>query len=144
MAKKENKRGLLSGILNFVGGPDNDFAENPAQYNNDNDYQFVKSVAFNGWSWDGKNTVNEETILTIPAVKSALDIITQTVGTLPIVLYKMDNNNAPQEVKGDSRVTMLNSDTNDVLTGTAYKQKITKDLVLYGQSVTMMERPGQN
>ena len=62
MAKKENKRGLLSGILNFVGGPDNDFAENPAQYNNDNDYQFVKSVAFNGWSWDGKNTVNEETI----------------------------------------------------------------------------------
>lgn len=39
---------------------------------------------------------------------------------------------------------MLNADTNDVLTGTAYKEKIAKDLVLYGQSVTVMGRPTQN
>lgn len=142
MAKKANKRSILSRAINFVGGGSR--FVNPASYSNNDDFQFVRSVSFSGYGWTGKQLLTEETVQTIPAVKSALDTITRTVGTLPIVLYKIDENNAPVEIKGDNRVSMLNADTNDVLTGTAYKEKIAKDLVLYGQSVTVMGRPTQN
>lgn len=140
--KKTNKRSILSNAIGWIGGG-SQFV-NPAKFSNDQDYQMVKSVGFTGWGYTNDTALTEETVLTIPAVKSALDAITQTIGTLPIVLYKVDKDNAPQEIQGDDRVQMLNGDTNDVLTGTAYKEKIAKDLVLYGQSITMMERAGQN
>lgn len=146
MAKNKNKRGFLSralGSFEWQGGGNFTDISNPSEFSPADDYQFVKSVSFSGFSWDGKNTITEDTVMTIPAVKAAMDTITQTVGTLPITLYKTDENNAPQEVKGDDRVTMLNSDTNDVLTGSAFKEKITKDLVLYGQSTTVIEHPSE-
>lgn len=148
MAKNKNKRSLLSNavanVTGYFGAGGSYNSTNISQYEPDNTWQFVKSVAFSGWGWQGGKDITEDRVLTVPAVKAAMDTITQTVGTLPIVLYKMDGNNAPQEVKGDDRVTILNSDTNDVLTGTAFKEKITKDLILYGQSVTMMERSTSN
>lgn len=148
MAKNKNKRSLLSNavanVTGYFGAGGSYNSTNISQYEPDDTWQFVKSVAFSGWGWQGGKDITEDRVLTVPAVKAAMDTITQTVGTLPIVLYKMDGNNAPQEVKGDDRVTILNSDTNDVLTGTAFKEKITKDLILYGQSVTMMERSTTN
>lgn len=140
--KKTNKRSFLSGAIDWIGGGSS--FVNTSNYSNPNqDLQMVKSVGFSGWGYTGDTALTEETVLTIPAVKSAMDAITQTISTLPISLYKFDSNNAPQEIKGDERVAILNGDTNDVLTGTAYKQKIAKDLVLYGQSVTMIDRPSE-
>lgn len=104
----------------------------------------AKSMGFQSGGFWGKTSVTEDSVVTIPAVKSALDIITQTVSTLPIVLYRFNDDNAPEEVQGDKRVGILNGDTNDFLTGTSFKQKVTKDLVLYGQSLIMMDRNSKN
>ena len=132
-----NKTNFLSRSFNRLMGTEQ-------RSNNNNGGMLTKTISFQSSGFWGNTSVTEDTIVTIPAVKSALDIITQTVSTLPIVLYKFDKDNAPQEIKGDARVSLLNGDTNDYLTGATFKQKITKDLVLYGQSVVMMNRNKSN
>lgn len=141
MSKKVNKRGFLSGIQNWLGGT----KEYTQPVNNQNNpYTIVRSSAYGSWGTLGGQDLDEDIVLTIPAVKTALDIISNTVATLPLGLFKMDGDNTPQEVEGDRRVRLLNADTNDFLSGTGFKQKISKDLILHGESVTVVERDEQH
>lgn len=91
-----------------------------------------------------KVVVDEETIMGISSVKSAVDIISGTIGSLPLELYKPVDGNAPEKVEDDDRLRLLNLQANNEMSAFSLKRKIAKDLLLYGQNVVYIERNDVN
>lgn len=67
--------------------------------------------------------------LTIPAIAGNVDFITSMIASMPIKLYKYTKGKV-EEVKGDSRTTLLNSDTGDTLDAFQLKQSLVEDYLL--------------
>lgn len=84
--------------------------------------------------------IDEDTVMGIPAFKSAIDLITGTVGSLPIELFQPDEGSVPKKITDDYRLQILNSETNSQMSSYNFKRKIVKDLLLYGQSLSYIER----
>lgn len=74
-------------------------------------------------------TISREKAMTLPAVSSAVNFITDTVAMIPIKLYKEENGKV-EEVKDDSRVSLLNDDTKDTLDGFQFKKAIVEDYLM--------------
>jgi len=93
---------------------------------------------------DQSRHVDEDTVMEIPAFAAALNLIADTVGNLNVQLMKPNDNGVPKAVTDDNRVTLLNTQTNEQLTAFNYKRIATKDLLLYGRSLSFIERTGNN
>jgi hypothetical protein len=59
--------------------------------------------------------ISKEQALNIPSVSACVSLISNTVASLPIRLFKTENNEV--SVIEDSRVDLLNEDTKDTLDG---------------------------
>ena len=70
-------------------------------------------------------------MLGIPAVHSAVELISNTVASLDIKLY-YENDSGVEEVKGDKRVYMFNDEPNILMTGADLKKAIVRDYLIYG------------
>lgn len=84
--------------------------------------------------------IDENTVMGIPAFKSAMDLIVGTVGSLPIELFQPDTGSVPKKIADDYRLQLLNNEANAQMSSYNLKRKIVKDLLLYGQSLTYIER----
>lgn len=82
--------------------------------------------------------ISKEQALNIPAVASCVEIICNTVATLPIKLYK-EGEGRVEEVK-DSRVNLLNDDTKDTLDGFQFKKALVEDYLLKGSAYAYINR----
>lgn len=77
----------------------------------------------------------DETVMTpqmamnIPAVAGCVNKICDTVGMIPVKLYKNENG-AITEVKNDRRIDLLNRDTGDALDAVQFKRAIARDYFL--------------
>lgn len=78
-------------------------------------------------------SVTEEQALSIPAVKSCVELITSSIAQLPIYLYKETPNGEVNKIN-DSRISLLNDKTNQFETGYRTKKMIVKDLLFYGKA----------
>jgi HK97 family phage portal protein len=85
-------------------------------------------------------TVSKDEALNIPAVSSCIEVITDTIGTLPVLLYKEENGKVT-EVK-DERVSLLNDDTKDTLDGFQFKKSLIEDYLLDGAGYSYISRIG--
>lgn len=74
-------------------------------------------------------TITREKALTLPAVSGAVDLISSSVASMPIKLYKYKNGKV-EEVENDSRVKMLNGDTGDTLDAFQMKKAMVEDYLL--------------
>jgi HK97 family phage portal protein len=83
--------------------------------------------------------ITKEQALNIPAVSACVGIITDTVASLPIVLYKAENGKVT-EIKNDNRVSLLNDDTKDTLDGFQFKKAIVEDYLLSGAGYSFINR----
>lgn len=86
-------------------------------------------------------TLNDITVkqaLNIPSVAACVDIISNTVASLPIYLYSDDKGKVT--TIDDNRVDLLNDDTKDTLDGFQYKKAIVEDFLLYGTGYTYINR----
>lgn len=83
-------------------------------------------------------TVTKDEALNIPAVSSCLGIITDTIASLPIHLYKEEDGEV-KEVK-DGRVSLLNDDTKDTLDGFQFKKSLIEDYLLDGAGYSYILR----
>ncbi len=81
------------------------------------------------------DTVTEEKLMAIPTAKACLDLITNTIGSMPVYLYK-ENENGTIEKINDNRVNKLNHEANDFLNGYNLKKHMAKDFTLHGVSYT--------
>lgn len=67
-----------------------------------------------------------EVAMKIPTFSACINLICDTVSTIPIKLYRK-NGDVIEEVKDDERVSLLNRDTKDTLDGMQFKRAIIKD-----------------
>lgn len=78
-------------------------------------------------------TINKNKALSIPAVSSAVDRISNLVAMLPIRLYKkeiIDGKEKVTEILDDKRTKILNQDTGDTLDPFQLKKSIARDYLI--------------
>ena len=76
----------------------------------------------------GNTEVNRENIMNIPSVAACINKISDTVASLDIKLYKRTGDRV-KEVN-DNRVSLLNKETGDSLTGFQMKKAMVEDMYL--------------
>lgn len=74
-------------------------------------------------------TISRDKALTLPAVSSAVDLISNCVASMPIKLYKTKKGKV-EEVTNDYRTTLLNKDTGDTLDAFQMKKAMVSDYLL--------------
>lgn len=77
---------------------------------------------------DGE-TITREKALTLPAISGAVDLISNSIASMPVKLYKYKQGKV-EEIENDSRVKMLNSDTGDTLDAFQMKKAMVEDYLL--------------
>lgn len=73
-------------------------------------------------------TITREKAMTLPAVSSAVDFISNTVASMPVKLYKTRDGKV--EEREDARVKLLNGDTGDTLDGFQLKKAMVSDYLM--------------
>lgn len=89
------------------------------------------------------STISKEQAMSIPALNAAVNLISNTVASLPVKLYKKDG----QKIKNmddDPRVQMLNTTTGDLLDGFQMKKAIVDDYLIYGAGYMFINRQRNN
>lgn len=74
-------------------------------------------------------TITREKALTLPAVSSAVDFISNTIAAMPVKLYKIRDGKIEEQDK-DTRVKLLNGDTGDTLDAFQMKKAMVEDYLL--------------
>ena len=90
----------------------------------------------------GEN-ISKEQAMNIPAVASAVDLISSSVASMPVRLFKYKDGHVEEVVK-DERVAMLNGDTRDTLDGFQLKKGIVMDYLLDGNGYCYIKREGND
>lgn len=75
--------------------------------------------------------VPKEYFINIPSVSGCVNLISGTIASLPIKLYKSEGGKVTP-VEDDPRVSLLNDNTGDTLDGFQFKQAMIGDYLLYG------------
>jgi HK97 family phage portal protein len=85
------------------------------------------------------DTITKEQALNIPAVSACVEIISDTVASLPIRLYE-ETDGKVSEVLKDVRTKLLNDETGDTLDSFQYKKALIEDYLLNGAAYTYINR----
>lgn len=88
-------------------------------------------------------TISREKAMNIPAVASAVDMISSAVASMPVRLFKYKDDKV-EEVTKDERVAMLNGDTHDTLDGFQMKKACVLDFLLDGNGYIYIKRDGND
>lgn len=75
--------------------------------------------------------ITKEMALNIPSVSACIELISNTIATLPIKLYE-EKAGKVSEVLGDERIKLLNDDTRDTLDSFQFKKALIEDYFLSG------------
>lgn len=73
--------------------------------------------------------ITRKEAMQIPAVSKAVDFIAGTIASIPIKLYKEENESI-KEITNDNRISLLNDDTKDTLDGNQFKRALVEDYLL--------------
>ena len=74
-------------------------------------------------------TITRDKVMTLPAVNSAVDFISNCVACMPVKLYK-EKDGKVEELYKDDRVKLLNGDTGDTLDAFQMKKAMVTDYLL--------------
>lgn len=83
--------------------------------------------------------IDKEQALNIPSVSACVGVITDTVASLPILLYKEEDGKVT-EIKNDPRIDLLNDDTKDTLDAFQFKKALVEDYLLEGAGYSYINR----
>ncbi|PFK17896.1 phage portal protein [Bacillus cereus] len=78
--------------------------------------------------------ISEEEALKIPSVKAAVELISNSISTLPIYLYVENEIDKSIEKVSDSRINTLNHRSNKFQTAQSIKKKVVTDYLLHGKA----------
>ena len=91
----------------------------------------------------GEGTVTRVEALQVPAVAACVRLISDTISTVPIRLYKVNAETRQlDEVTDDPRLKMLNVDTGDTLSAVQFKKALVRDYLLDKGGYAYIERRG--
>ena len=84
-------------------------------------------------------TITRDKAMMIPAVSSAVDLISSMIASMPLRLYKRRQGRV-FPVAGDSRTRVFNGDTGDVLNGYQLKKNLVSDFLMDGNGYAVIKR----
>ena len=87
------------------------------------------------------DNLTKEQAMNIPAFAACVNKVAETVSTIPIRLYKLENGKL-DEVKDDPRPRLLNDDTGDTLDGVQFKRALVKDYLTGKGGYAFINRTG--
>lgn len=90
----------------------------------------------------GEN-ISKEQAMNIPAVASAVDLISSSIASMPVRLFKIKNGRV-EAVDDDERISMLNEDTRDTLDGYQMKKAMIIDYLMDGNAYTYIRKDGND
>lgn len=96
------------------------------------------SFSITSFFGDG-SVVSEEQALKIPAVTTSVELISSSIASLPVYLYKENEKGEVEKIE-DRRVFLLNHEPNELLNGHTFKKSLVRDFLFYGASYTKVER----
>lgn len=82
-------------------------------------------------SYDATTRVTRQQALSVPAVASALFLISGIIAGIPVRMYKREGNTIA-EILDDERIKLLNIETNSILGAYETKQAMINDLIMEG------------
>ena len=88
-------------------------------------------------------TISRDKAMNIPAVASAVDLISSSIASMPVRLFKYKDDHVV-EVTDDDRISMLNGDTKDTLDGFQMKKALVIDYLLDGNGYCYIKREGND
>ena len=83
--------------------------------------------------------ISKDNLLAMPTVTGCVEILTNTIASLPIELYKISGDSV-KPVKEDNRVTLLNDSTGDLLDAFEFKKAMLTDYLLHGSAYGYINR----
>jgi HK97 family phage portal protein len=89
------------------------------------------------------DTISTEQALSIPSVSSCVTLITDTIASLPIMLFH-DTGDTTKPIEDDKRVMLLNDETNDTLDSFQWKKALITDFLLNGGGYSYINKTGNN
>ena len=87
---------------------------------------------------EGKE-INRKEAMTIPAVSAAVDLISNSVASMPVKLYKVKDGRV-ENCHDDPRVQLLNGDTGDTLNAFEMKKALVADYLMDGNGYAYIRR----
>lgn len=89
-----------------------------------------------------ENSIGKAEALNIPAVAKCVNLISDTVSTIPIKLYKEEFLNGKRKTNEtpDLRCDLLNDDTKDTLDGVQFKRALVRDYLLEGNAYAFINK----
>lgn len=94
-------------------------------------------------SFDASTNVTRKQALSVPAVASALFLISGIIAGIPIKLYRRDGNTIT-EITDDERTKLLNIETNSTLGAFETKQAMINDLIMEGACYCYIGKDGNH
>ena len=88
-------------------------------------------------------TISRDKAMNIPAVASAVDLISSSIASMPVRLFKYKDEHV-EEVTKDERIAMLNGDTRDTLDGFQMKKALIIDYLLDGNGYCYIKKEGND
>jgi HK97 family phage portal protein len=102
--------------------------------------QTLEEILIQGGAITGD--ITKDQAMQIPAVSACVDIICNTIASLPIQLYQESAGNVSTII--DDRVGFLNDDTKDTLDGNQFKRALIEDYLLKGGGYAYINRVRNN
>lgn len=85
--------------------------------------------------------ITKEQAMNVPAFAACVNLIADTISTIPIRLYKK-NGQTVEEVESDPRIFLLNNETGDTLDGSQFKRAIVYDYLTGKGGYAFINRSG--
>lgn len=86
-----------------------------------------------------QDNITRDMALNIPTLVGCVELISNTVASLPIKLYE-ELDGKVNEVKDDTRLQLLNDDTGDTLDAFQFKKAMVQDYLLMGNGYAYIKR----
>lgn len=83
--------------------------------------------------------ITREEAMTIPAVSAAVDLISNSIASMPVKLYKVKDGRV-ENCDDDPRVMLLNGDTGDTLNAFEMKKALVTDYLMDGNGYAYIRR----
>lgn len=94
-------------------------------------------------SYDATTRVTRQQALSVPAVASALFLISGIIAGIPVRMYKREENTIA-EILDDARIKLLNIETNSILGAYETKQAMINDLIMEGACYCYIGKDGNS
>lgn len=125
---------LFESLLNFNSG------RNKNSQNNTGIPDAVSYGASYASTSSSTIPVDKNTVMTIPAFKLGMSIITGAIASFPLTLNQNDTDLVPNIINDDYRLGLINNEPNETMTGVQFKTTLVSNLVLYGNALIYIER----